>query len=156
VGDAGRFVVFLCRQALPDRRLTGAAEARAAPATDHHRRQGHRKTPALAARFADEFNTSLLDMETTAAQYARLAAACSSVGRDPGSVVLSTAQTVCVGRDDAEVKRRAALAGTVDEVVDRIGQWAERTGVQRIYLQLLDLSDLDHVELIAAEVGPQL
>jgi len=131
--------------------------------------KGHRKTPALAARYADEFNTSLLDMDTTAAQVERVAAACRAIGRDPAGIKFSTAQTVCVGVDDAEVKRRATaigreaddlrakgIAGTPGEVVDRIGQWVERTGVRRIYLQLLDLGDLDHVELIAAEVVPQL
>ena len=75
----------------------------------------------------------------------------------------------CVGRDDAEIgpaRRRSAgtsaelrasgFAGTPAEVVDRIGQWRERTGISRVYLQLLDLSDLDHIDLFAAEVAPQL
>lgn len=131
--------------------------------------RGTRRTPALAARFADEFNTSLLDMDTSAAQFARVAEACRVIGRDPAQLVLSTAQTVCVGADDAEVARRAkaigrtaedlranGIAGTPAEVVDTIGRWRERTGVDRIYLQLLDLADLDHVELIAARVVPQL
>jgi hypothetical protein len=77
------------------------------------------------------------------------------------------AQPVAVGRDDAEVARRVRatgksepgpsdLAGTVAQVVDRLGAWRERTGATRFYLQVLDLADLDHVELIAAEVAPQL
>lgn len=131
--------------------------------------RGPRRTPAIAARFADEFNTSLLDMDTTAKQYARVADACAAIGRDPAEITLSTAQTVCVGATDAEVARRAeaigrtpedlranGIAGTPDEVVERIGQWVAQTGVQRLYLQLLDLGDLDHVELIAARVAPQL
>ena len=81
----------------------------------------------------------------------------------------SVAHTVCVGRDDAEVARRAdaigrtvadmpgtRLVGTAAEVVDAIGDVARATGVTRVYLQLMDLSDLDHLELIAAEVAPQL
>ena len=48
------------------------------------------------------------------------------------------------------------IAGTPAEVVDRIAEWVRRTGVSRIYLQLLDLADLDHVELIADKVVPQL
>ncbi len=80
----------------------------------------------------------------------------------------SVAQTVCCGRSPAELDRRAALigrdiadlrqggiAGTPAEVVDAIGTYAE-LGAQRIYLQVLDLHDLDHLELIAAEVAPQL
>ena len=76
---------------------------------------------------------------------------------------------VCAGRDDAEVARRAAaigrevdelranspLVGTPAEIVDQLGPFIE-AGVQRVYLQLLDLSDLDHVELFATEVARQL
>jgi hypothetical protein len=43
-----------------------------------------------------------------------------------------------------------------DEVVDRLGEWREKTGITRVYLQLLDLADLDQVELIASQVAPQL
>lgn len=131
--------------------------------------RGTRRTPALAAKFATEFNTSLLDKDTSAAQYDRVRQACRAIGRDPGEIAFSTAQTVCVGADDAEFRRRAkaigrteedlranAIAGTTAEVVDTIGRWRERTGVARIYLQLLDLADLDHVELIASQVMPQL
>jgi F420-dependent oxidoreductase-like protein len=131
--------------------------------------KGPVKTPALAARFADEFNVSLKDMDTSATQFERVAVACGAIGRDPREIVLSVAQTVCVGADDPELARRAkaigrepadlratALAGTPNEVVDRIGRWREATGVQRIYLQLLDLADLDHLELIASRIVPQL
>jgi hypothetical protein len=82
--------------------------------------------------------------------------------------VLSAAQTLAVGRDDAEVRRRAAaidtdpgelrasgLGGTVAEVVDKIGRLAE-LGATRVYLQVLDLTDLEHLELVAAEVAPQV
>lgn len=83
-------------------------------------------------------------------------------------MIYSAAQVVCVGRNDAEVARRAAaigrevdelkvngLAGTPDEVVEKIGRFAE-IGAERIYLQVLDLSDLDHLELIADRVAPQV
>lgn len=84
-------------------------------------------------------------------------------------LVRSVAQTVVVGRDDAEVACRAeaigrkpgdpaalGLAGTVSQVVDQLGIWRERAGVTRVYLQVLDLADLGHLELIAAEVAPQV
>ncbi|MEV4490549.1 LLM class F420-dependent oxidoreductase [Micromonospora coxensis] len=131
--------------------------------------KGVKRTPALAARFADEFNVSLRDIPTCAAQFERVDAACHRLGRDPAEIVRSVAHTVCVGRDDAEVARRAeaigrdpadlranSIAGTPAEVVDRIGQWQQKTGVARIYLQLLDLSDEAHVDLIAEQVVPQL
>ncbi|CAM3568747.1 LLM class F420-dependent oxidoreductase [Kibdelosporangium persicum] len=131
--------------------------------------RGAKRTPALAARFADEFNVAFSDTTVAGEQFERVDAACRAIGRDPAGMVRSIAQVVCVGWDDAQVTRRAAalgrsveelkrngLAGTPAEVVDRIGQWREQTGVSRIYLQVLDLHDLDHLELIAAEVAPQL
>ncbi|SEP54209.1 LLM class F420-dependent oxidoreductase [Amycolatopsis saalfeldensis] len=130
---------------------------------------GKKRTPELAARFADEFNLPFADQETVSAQFARVDAAAEAIGRDPKEILRSVALTVAIGRDDAEVARRAAaigrdlgqlradgLAGTAAEVVDRIGQWREKTGVTRLYLQVLDLADLDHIEFIAAEVASQL
>jgi F420-dependent oxidoreductase-like protein len=130
---------------------------------------GARRTPALAARFADEFNLPFVDADTAATQYERVDEACRAIGRDPAGVIRSTAQTTCVGWDDAQVTRRAdaigrsvedlkqnGFAGTPAELVDRIGHWRERTGISRIYLQIMDLHDLDHLELIAAEIAPQL
>jgi len=130
---------------------------------------GAKRTPALAARFASEFNVPFAVEEKVATQFARVDEACRAIGRDPAELVRSVAHTIAVGRDDAEVRQRAltigrdpadmkvnGLSGTVAEVVDRLGQWREKTGITRIYLQLLDLADLDQVELIAAEVAPQL
>ncbi|MEN3300091.1 LLM class F420-dependent oxidoreductase [Pseudonocardia sp.] len=130
---------------------------------------GRKKTPALAARFADEFNVAFSPIEATAAQFDRVDAACVEIGRDPKELVRSIAQVICVGRDDAEVARRAlvlgrevddlrenGLAGTPAEVVDRLGAWRDRTRATRVYLQLLDLADIDQVELVASEVLPNL
>jgi F420-dependent oxidoreductase-like protein len=131
--------------------------------------KGRKRTPELAARFAAEFNVPFAPIEGSAAQFERVDAACRAAGRDPSELVRSVAQMICVGRDDAEVARRALtlgkrvedlnpfdLAGTVGQVVDQLGTWRERTGISRFYLQLLDMADLDQVELIAAEVAPQL
>jgi F420-dependent oxidoreductase-like protein len=131
--------------------------------------KGPKRTPALAARFANEVNVPFAGIDEVAAQFARVDEACRTLGRDPGELVRSTAQTIAIGRDDAEVARRAVtlgrevadvrangLAGTVAEVVDRIGQWREKTGVTRLYLQLMDVADLDQIELVAEQVAPQL
>ncbi|MFY1624394.1 LLM class F420-dependent oxidoreductase [Micromonospora sp. WMMD723] len=130
--------------------------------------KGPRRTPRLAARYADEFNLPFVSVEETVAQFGRVRAACAEAGRDPGSLRWSNALVLCCGRDDAEVARRAAVigrepaelrqngvAGTPAEVVDTIGRYAE-AGSERIYLQVLDLADLDQLELVAAEVMPQL
>ena len=129
---------------------------------------GKTRTPALAARYADEFNVPFGSLAVTEELYGRVRAALEEAGRKADDLVYSSTLVVCVGRDDAEVARRAraigrevdelkanGLAGSPAEVVDRIGQYAAH-GVSRLYLQVLDLDDLDHLELIAQQVKPQL
>ena len=130
--------------------------------------EGRSRTPRLAARFADEFNAPFLVVDDAARQYDRVREACEAVGRDPRSLLLSAAVVVCCGRDEAEAERRAAaigrdlpelrehgVAGTPDEVVARCRAYAN-AGASTLYLQVLDLSDLDHLSLIASEVLPAL
>jgi F420-dependent oxidoreductase-like protein len=118
---------------------------------------------ALAAAFADEFNVGFSSPEETAAAFGRVRAAAAKTGRD---LVYSAAQVVCVGRDEAEFTRRAeaigrdpgelranGVAGTPAEALARVAAFAE-SGATRMYLQVLDLADLAHLELIAAEVLP--
>ena len=129
---------------------------------------GKRRTPALAARFADEFNVPFADVDTVATQYRRVDEACAERGRAPGEIVRSAALVLCCGRDEAELARRAGAigrdpeelrangaAGTPDQVVDTIGRYSA-IGARRIYLQVLDMSDLDHLELVASEVARQV
>jgi F420-dependent oxidoreductase-like protein len=130
--------------------------------------KGKRRTPALAARYADEFNIPFESVEVTEELFGRVRDACEAQGRDPASLTCSNALVLCCGSDEAEIARRAdtigrevaelrenGLAGTPDEVVDRIGRYAE-AGTERIYLQVLDLGDLDHLELVAEKVMPQV
>ena len=129
---------------------------------------GAKRTPRLAAAYADDYNAGFDTVAGTKAAFDRVRAAVEAAGRPEGSMIYSAAQVVCCGRDDAELKRRAAaigqelaalrehgLAGTPAELVDKIGQFAG-IGSERIYLQVLDLDDLEHLELIAAEVLPQV
>ena len=129
---------------------------------------GQRRTPQLAARFADEFNLPFASIADSAQAFTRVREACESIGRYASTMRFSVAQVVCCGKDEAEIRRRATaigrepddlrehgLAGTPDEVAAKIAQFAE-IGAERVYLQVLDLTDLDQLELIAAEVGPQV
>lgn len=131
---------------------------------------GHGKvrTPRLAARYADEFNMPFASLEDTRAQFARVRAAAEAQGRAADELTYSNALIACVGKDDAEVARRAraigrevnelkenGLTGSPDEVVEKIGRYAE-AGASRVYLQIMDLSDLDHLELISSQVQSQL
>ncbi|HEX8498395.1 MAG TPA: LLM class F420-dependent oxidoreductase [Actinomycetales bacterium] len=129
---------------------------------------GAKRTPALAARFATEFNLPFAPVDAAATQFARVRAACEAAGRDADELTYSAALVLCCGADEAQVASRAAAigrevaelrengaAGSPAEVVDTIGRYAE-AGASRIYLQVLDLADLDHLDLVAAEVAPQL
>ena len=130
---------------------------------------GAKRTPALAAGFAAEFNIPFASVDVTKTQYQRVGAALADAGKTADSLTYSAAFVVCAGRDDAEVARRAdaigqevdelrgnsPLVGTPAEIADKFGQYAA-IGVQRVYLQLLDMSDLAHLEFFAAEVIPQL
>ncbi|GAA4948465.1 LLM class F420-dependent oxidoreductase [Actinoplanes utahensis] len=129
---------------------------------------GKKRTPYLAARYATEFNVPFSKIEDIPAQFDRVRAAADALGRTE-PLAFSAAAVLCVGRDDAEVRRRAAaigreqeemranggVVGTPSEAVDIIRRYAE-AGASRLFLQVLDLSDLDHVELVASEVAPRL
>ncbi len=123
---------------------------------------GPRRTPALAARFATEFNTPFVSLDFFGTQTDRVRAACTAVDRDPATMTFSAALVACCGADDAEVARRAAaigrepaelrangVAGTPEEARATIDRW-RAAGAERIYLQILDLGDLDHLDLLAA------
>jgi F420-dependent oxidoreductase-like protein len=125
---------------------------------------GRKRGAALAAQYADEFNVSFNRAGTPAA-FERVREAAARAGRQ---LRYSAAEVLCVGRDEAQLKRRAeaigrdvadlrenSIAGTAAEVVDRIGEYAD-IGASRLYLQVLDLADLDHLELVATEVMPQV
>jgi F420-dependent oxidoreductase-like protein len=130
---------------------------------------GPTRTPALAARFATEYNIAFPNSAAAASdQFGRVRDACGSAGRDPDDILLSAALVLCCGKDEAEIGQRAkaigrevdelrehGLAGTPNELVDKIGRFGE-VGARRLYLQMLDLSDLDHLELVATAVMPQV
>jgi alkanesulfonate monooxygenase len=127
---------------------------------------GKSRTPQLAARFAAEFNRAFDGLDATRSQFERVRAACLDAGRDPQSIVLSAAQVLCVGESEAEVERRAGrigrdvaelrangFAGTVDEVIAKMHTFGD-AGATRLYLQVLDLADLDHLRLVAERIMP--
>ncbi len=129
---------------------------------------GPRRTPALAARFADEYNQAFPEIDAIGPRIDVINKALADAGRSPESLTQSVALVLAVGADEAEFTRRAAaigrepaelrehgIAGTVPEAVDRLAALRDQ-GVQRVYLQVLDLDDLDHLDLVAREVAPQL
>jgi F420-dependent oxidoreductase-like protein len=129
---------------------------------------GPKRTPALAARFAAEFNTPFVGLDFFSMQCDRVRDACRTIDRDPSTMTFSAALVLCCGADEAELSRRAAAigretdelrrngaAGTPDEVAAVLTAWRD-AGAERIYLQTLDLADLDHLDLVVDEVVPRL
>jgi len=125
---------------------------------------GAAKTPALAVKYASEYNSGFQDDAGFRANIERVRAAADAAGRDPQTLVYSAAVATVVGATEAEASARAArigrdlgelrthgLGGTPAQVIDRVGRLQE-LGISRIYLQLWDLHDLDMIELIAGEV----
>ena len=125
---------------------------------------GPKRTPTLAARYASEFNLPFSSQEFFVQQCDRVRTACTEIGRDPNSLVYSTALIVCIGKTDADIKRRAAflgrevdelkengVCGTPAEAIEKLQSW-KAVGAERTYLQVLDLNDFDQLDLIASEV----
>jgi alkanesulfonate monooxygenase SsuD/methylene tetrahydromethanopterin reductase-like flavin-dependent oxidoreductase (luciferase family) len=129
---------------------------------------GRRRTPALAARFASEFNIGLHSAAEARAQYERVRRACEAVGRDPAQIGMSGVLIACCGSNEREVARRArsigmpleqlsaaAAAGTPAQVIERCAEGQE-AGAETLYLQIRDLDDHDHLRLIGEQVLPYL
>jgi F420-dependent oxidoreductase-like protein len=125
---------------------------------------GPKRTPRLAARYADEFNVPFASLEVVGERVRAVREACEKIGRDSASIVMSAAMVVCVGADEGGFVRRAeaigrppdqlragGVCGTPDEALAFLGKLAD-AGITRTYLQFLDLHDHDHVRLVASEV----
>ena len=130
--------------------------------------QGGRRGGRLAATYADEFNVSFVSASAMRNVHDSVRKSCEAFGRDPTDLVWSVGQVLCCGRTEEEVTRRAraidrevaelrqnGLAGTPAEILDKLATFVD-AGAQRVYLQVLDLSDLDHLRLVADEVLPHL
>lgn len=130
---------------------------------------GPRRTPALAAAYATEFNIVFQPEDVIADRFARVAAACEEAGRDPATLKRTVGLTTITGASGADLERRAArmgvdlavfraehtFCGQASEIVDRVGRLIE-IGAERIYFQIMDLSDLDHLATLGEDILPQL
>jgi F420-dependent oxidoreductase-like protein len=128
--------------------------------------KGHERIPRLAARYATEFNMAFVPFDEYRAQRPRVEAACAAIGRDANELVWSCALQYCCGATEREFTRRArnidispaavranGLGGLPDEVIATIRKFRS-LGIARIYLQVLDLDDLEHLELFISDVAP--
>jgi F420-dependent oxidoreductase-like protein len=127
---------------------------------------GPRRTPALAARFATEFNCGMA--EGTAERFANFRQVCEQAGRDPAELHLSSTLPVCCGLTRQEANRRAAalgeaglrmlsmgVTGVPGDIAGRVADLAA-AGADTVYFHLYDVTDLDHIHLLGQEVLPRL
>jgi alkanesulfonate monooxygenase SsuD/methylene tetrahydromethanopterin reductase-like flavin-dependent oxidoreductase (luciferase family) len=133
--------------------------------------KGPKRTPRLAARFGDEYNVPFSSLADTDSQYKRVVEAIEQEGRDGRApIVFSFTQTIVCGTTEAEVRRRAEsvgldpngprerggqLYGTPERIAEQLGEFV-KAGASRAFLQVLDMRDLEHLDLIAAQVAPLL
>jgi alkanesulfonate monooxygenase SsuD/methylene tetrahydromethanopterin reductase-like flavin-dependent oxidoreductase (luciferase family) len=133
------------------------------------------RSAALAARWADEYNTPFASVDEARAMKARIDAACSDAGREPIPFSLMTG--LLAGLDSEELREKAAalayaqdepsrdvdawlssppsgwLVGTIDEVAEQLRAFAD-AGLSRVMLQHLLHTDLETVELIGRKLAP--
>jgi F420-dependent oxidoreductase-like protein len=129
---------------------------------------------ALAARYADEYNTTFPSVDDVRERRDRLDRACQAAGRDP--LPLSIMTGVVVGRDDSELRDRAArlgekmgadpsalvddpppgwIVGTLDQATEQLLALRE-AGVSRVMGQHLVHDDLDAFALWGGELAPRV
>lgn len=131
---------------------------------------------ALAARWADEYNTVFPTPEVVAERHGKFARAWEDAGRDPAALVFSVMTVALVGEDEADLRGRAGrlaerrgvevdamleglrsngVVGTPEQAAERIREY-EEAGASRIMLQHLVHEDVDAVELIGRELIPRV
>jgi F420-dependent oxidoreductase-like protein len=132
------------------------------------------RSAALAARYADEYNTVYPTLEELTERRDRLDRACEAAGREP--LPLSVMTGVVVGTDEGELRDRARrvaplaetdaesfltdppagwIVGTVDQVGEQLAKLRD-AGVRRVMCQHLLHEDLDVVALLGTELAPRL
>lgn len=128
--------------------------------------KGKRRTPALVAAFGSEYNVSFGSRDEVRELYDNVRGACEKIDRDPEELTYSAALVACGGATEAEFEARAeaigrepdelranGIAGTTEEIITKIGEFGD-LGVQRIYLQMLDLGDLEQIQFFGGEILP--
>lgn len=128
---------------------------------------GGAKSIALAARWADEYNTLFATSDEVRRRRSRLDEAFEKAGRDPSQLTLSMMTTCIVGADESELEQRVAnvlertgndstpqeyiekvagqrVVGTLEQAEERLRS-LENAGLERIMLQHLNHTDLDMV-----------
>lgn len=130
---------------------------------------GPSRTPALAAAYATEFNIVFQPEDVIADRLQRVARACEAIDRDPATLKRTVGLTTLAGATDADLRRRAAntgvelvsfrarhtFCGDAAAIAERVSRLVA-LGAERVYFQMMDMTDLDHLAYLGAEVLPLL
>lgn len=119
--------------------------------------QGEKRTLRIAARFADGWNVPFVAPETFAAKRDVLHRHCADVGRDPGEIACAVNLALAWSDESlrnqfgnlADVVRPGVLTGSVEQVIDRIGTYAD-AGADQVNLALRAPFDIDAIERFSA------
>ncbi|HEY2601548.1 MAG TPA: LLM class F420-dependent oxidoreductase [Thermoleophilaceae bacterium] len=122
---------------------------------------GPRRTPTLAARYADEFNSGMA--EGSSERFETVRRICEELGRDPGTLRMSATLPVCCGSSQNEIDRRLerlgepgmrllsrGVIGEPQDVRAELENLAE-AGCETVYFHIFDIDDLEHIRLLGSE-----
>jgi F420-dependent oxidoreductase-like protein len=133
---------------------------------------GGPRSAAMAARYADEYNTPFPTLEDVQQRRDSVLRACEAAGREP--LPFSVMTLLLVGADEPELRGRATrlgerigsdadsllhdppaawVVGTVDQAIERLGELRD-AGVHRVMCQHLLHDDLDVLAIIGRELAP--
>lgn len=128
--------------------------------------RGPKRTPRMAAQYADGFNTPYLDPPDYKERLDTLDAACEKYGRDPAEIMRSVNVHFLMGANEAGAERGrktynafegahrgGALLGTKQEAIDRIGEY-ERVGAQGLNIAFRPPVDWEAYLAFLEEVVP--
>jgi len=116
--------------------------------------RGKERTPRIAARHADGFNMPYLPPAAVADRLARLHDACETIGRNPQELETSVNVGFYLGERTPDVNPQGSLVGSVQQAVDRIGEYAD-TGVAGLNIALRPPIDWDALASFTEDVMVQ-
>jgi alkanesulfonate monooxygenase SsuD/methylene tetrahydromethanopterin reductase-like flavin-dependent oxidoreductase (luciferase family) len=130
---------------------------------------GLKRTPRLAATYADEANSLGRTPQVSRPFFEACDAACAKRGRDPKSLRRSVLiSSVTCGEDDADIDRQLARAGVTreqaarglicspEQLVELLQEWEASGTVDQVVISRRGAVDAQSLRLIGEQVLPQL
>jgi len=117
---------------------------------------GEKRTPRVAAQSADGWNVPFVSPETFARRRYVLHQHCADIGRQPSEIACSVNVGLAWSDESlrqqfggvAELVKPGVLGGSIDEVVQRIGEYVD-AGADQVNIALPAPFDIDSLEQFA-------